>query len=383
MQEEKKFNIRTIIAICLACLLLLGTADLVFSARAAETEEPSGGVYQALLQIKAVYPDQYFYFTQSGNACYYNSGSDCLLTNIPSRGGLPSGAEVGYRAWSCVSFAHYVFYCVFGTTFSAGTKVSSPSVGDVIHTTGPGSDHHSVYLGEDASYWYVFDGNWGNGCGVRWYGKISKSTCTLHEIYHAKNYDAVNGSDVTLGLRSAVTEKTETADAEETTVLSRIENTQESVLRISGSAAEESERPTFTAAELEETTSEEDTASVRRSDRTPPEKPERRAFRNSPAQDIFAEETTVPDADVTLPVYGTVKTGSAQTEPENAEAYLPGDVNLDGAVTAADARLALRAAVAMGDEIEGVMFNNCDIDGNDAITAYDARMILRAAVGLE
>lgn len=372
MQEKKKHNIRTIVAICLACLLLLSTADLVFSAKAAETEEPSGGVYQALLQIKAVYPDQYFYFTRSGSACYSSSGSDCLLTNIPSRGGLPSGAEVGYSAWSCVGFAHYVFYCVFGTTFKSGTVVSTPSVGDVIHTTGPGSNHHSVYLGEDSANWYVFDGNWGNACGVRWYGKISKSTCTLHEIYHAKNYDAVNGSSVSLNL---------TAPAEETTTTLFSAGSEEETATRSFRYSEDTTRPSFASAELslKEDAAEETTERV--SGRTPPEKPGKGSGRDRFSSSASSEATNAVGYAIE-PAPGEIPDTKLEQIESALEGYLPGDVNLDGAVTAADARIALRAAVNLETEIIGVMFNNCDMDGNDAITAYDARLILRTAVGL-
>ena len=64
--------------------------------------------------------------------------------------------------------------------------------------------------------------------------------------------------------------------------------------------------------------------------------------------------------------------------------YLPGDPDNDGAVTAADARLALRRSVLLEDYAEGSpAYIACDVDGNGLITAADARLILRAAVGLE
>lgn len=65
--------------------------------------------------------------------------------------------------------------------------------------------------------------------------------------------------------------------------------------------------------------------------------------------------------------------------PKTREA---GDVNGDGKITAADARLALRASVGLED-LDTVQINSSDIDGNGTITAADARLILRASVGLE
>ena len=61
-----------------------------------------------------------------------------------------------------------------------------------------------------------------------------------------------------------------------------------------------------------------------------------------------------------------------------------GDVDADGSVSAADARLALRAAVGL-DALEpsSAAFAAADVDFSKAVTAADARSILRAAVGLD
>ena len=68
----------------------------------------------------------------------------------------------------------------------------------------------------------------------------------------------------------------------------------------------------------------------------------------------------------------------------NKKNPISGDVNNDGKVTAADARLALRRAVGLETYAEGsAQFLACDVDGNGKVTAADARKILRAAVGLE
>ena len=62
---------------------------------------------------------------------------------------------------------------------------------------------------------------------------------------------------------------------------------------------------------------------------------------------------------------------------------LKGDVNDDGAVTAEDARLALRAAVGLDRLIPGFpRFTAADYNEDEALTAADARAILRLAVGL-
>lgn len=70
--------------------------------------------------------------------------------------------------------------------------------------------------------------------------------------------------------------------------------------------------------------------------------------------------------------------------PDFGEKYLLGDVNLDGNVTAADARLALRIASNIDEyPAEGsVVFANTDVNGDGAITAADARIILRVCSAL-
>ena len=61
-----------------------------------------------------------------------------------------------------------------------------------------------------------------------------------------------------------------------------------------------------------------------------------------------------------------------------------GDVDSDGSITAADARLALRRAVELEAYAPGTdAYLACDADRDDGVTAADARMILRAAVELE
>lgn len=65
-----------------------------------------------------------------------------------------------------------------------------------------------------------------------------------------------------------------------------------------------------------------------------------------------------------------------------AATALLGDADRDGAITAEDARMTLRFAVAL----ETPTANEekiCDTDGDGEITAQDARRVLRAAVALE
>lgn len=64
--------------------------------------------------------------------------------------------------------------------------------------------------------------------------------------------------------------------------------------------------------------------------------------------------------------------------------YLLGDVNLNGKISAADARLVLRIAARLDDypDADDVVFVNADVNGDGVITAADARIILRVSAGL-
>lgn len=62
--------------------------------------------------------------------------------------------------------------------------------------------------------------------------------------------------------------------------------------------------------------------------------------------------------------------------------YRKGDVNGDGEVSAADARLCLRAAAQLEALIEN-QSNAADIDNKSGITSADARQILRIAANLD
>ena len=63
-------------------------------------------------------------------------------------------------------------------------------------------------------------------------------------------------------------------------------------------------------------------------------------------------------------------------------ANILGDIDGDGAIKAADARLALRASVGL-ETLSETQKKAADADFDGVIKAADARLILRASVGLE
>ena len=72
------------------------------------------------------------------------------------------------------------------------------------------------------------------------------------------------------------------------------------------------------------------------------------------------------------------------TAKNAAPDYTPGDVDGDGKISSADARLALRRSVRLEDYPEDSRaYYACDADFDGNVTSGDARLILRASVGLE
>lgn len=83
------------------------------------------------------------------------------------------------------------------------------------------------------------------------------------------------------------------------------------------------------------------------------------------------------------PITETMVAYSDNTQNPELSDLSRGDVNRDGVINSADARLALRYAVGLEGEITKVELFLADVIGNDGINSADARHILRYAVGLE
>lgn len=90
---------------------------------------------------------------------------------------------------------------------------------------------------------------------------------------------------------------------------------------------------------------------------------------------VFADSTAA----------GKLETASDEATTEDVSTsttYKMGDVNLDGVITAADARLALRCS-ALLEELSDVQLILADVDNSGIIYASDARAILRVSALLD
>lgn len=100
--------------------------------------------------------------------------------------------------------------------------------------------------------------------------------------------------------------------------------------------------------------------------------------------DLYRSGDEVPVTEKTTVFYAQWKTKNAvPSRPTEEDAcYSLGDIDLDGNVSSADARLALRASVDL-QNLDTLLRQLADADGDDTVSSADARLILRAAVKLE
>ncbi len=107
----------------------------------------------------------------------------------------------------------------------------------------------------------------------------------------------------------------------------------------------------------------------------------------SVSEDVSGEVASEVASEVVSETATDVETTEAVSEEVSEEessetSYLMGDVNLDGRITADDARLTLRVS-CMLETISGIQSVLADVDENGRITAQDARSILRVSAELE
>ena len=87
-----------------------------------------------------------------------------------------------------------------------------------------------------------------------------------------------------------------------------------------------------------------------------------------------------------VPSDTAIGTGMVLVLPDGKEIEIVvfGDVNGDGKQSAADARLALRAAAGLDKyDVNSCYYKAAKVKHGDRLSAADARLILRAAAGLE
>ena len=110
----------------------------------------------------------------------------------------------------------------------------------------------------------------------------------------------------------------------------------------------------------------------------PPEGDPGQPPEGDPGQPPEGDPGQPPEGDPGRPPEGD----PGQQPPDDRPEPVRGDADMDGKVTARDARLVLRASAKL-ETLEGPAMMNCDLDGDGKLTAKEARLILRFSAKLE
>lgn len=203
--------VRMLMTLCAVIVIMLAAPQEAEAATMTKAD-----VEAKIATIRAVYPTG-SQFTKNGSACpdpTDNSCDNCLLSNIPSRGGLPSGATVSkvcVDGWTCIGFARYVFYTTFGISEknSKNTTVNgldTAVVGDYIRCLNSSGSvlHAGIFMGwaTKGSTFYLYESNDGApnkvAYKVRTYSATNHSKWKSFTTTHAYNYESDTSAEVSV-----------------------------------------------------------------------------------------------------------------------------------------------------------------------------------------
>ena len=205
MKEKRKHGIlaKRLTALAVVVCLLFGMVPSGLTMFEPFEVEAANGVQQKIDAIKAIYPTGSF-FSVNRQACTHGSyetcpNSNCQLSEVMKKhhGGWPGGTD----GWTCMAFARFVFYQVFGVMCSNtsggwyNVSISNAKVGDFVVIDG--GSHYGIYLYSDGGYFYLYESNINYMPNKVGYGTIKYANSRATEVRRANNYDSVNNTSST------------------------------------------------------------------------------------------------------------------------------------------------------------------------------------------
>ena len=204
----KKSLAQRLIAGAMALAMLVTIILMLPGEAMARPASATGDVSQRIEQLRQRFPGGSF-FTANGGRCYHAPGSqacdNCYLHNVMARMGY-SSAMGNNSSWTCVSFARYAFWWIFGIPHNVGAysgyipagmhSVSRAQArpGDMF-IWNPGErpnitgGHMAIYLG----YGRMFESNIGIPNQVS-YGLYRGAWGNPSLILRANNFEEINNS---------------------------------------------------------------------------------------------------------------------------------------------------------------------------------------------
>lgn len=203
------------------CFLIL-TAVLISSLLifpltvSAAPAQPTGTAQQRIDQLLKLYPNG-SYFTFNGKACThgrYSTCSNCNLKNImTNKHGYSQSQFNGlYDGWTCVAFARFSFYYLWGVKYNGGSApsgtrevgINQAKLGDLVTF----NNHWGIFVKADSNYVYLYDANGSGGIGQVFYNVNKFSRSSVVRIIQANS-----NTDTTSSPPAQTTQKSYTIQA--------------------------------------------------------------------------------------------------------------------------------------------------------------------------
>lgn len=192
-----------VISLVLLCCLVLSAVPIPTAKAISMPPTATGNVQNRVNQLKTAFPDGSF-FTVSGEKCDHGSNetcTNCQLSFIMNAMGY-SGTQGLWDAWTCMSFARFGFWYMFGasdrdsSTYTKFTDPTQAKEGDFY--ANPSYPHYGIFLSynETTNTITLLDGNARTSLGVGVVTHASPNWTMESDSFflRANTYDSINGS---------------------------------------------------------------------------------------------------------------------------------------------------------------------------------------------
>lgn len=203
---------KKIVSIILTIVMLLSIIPFGSTSISAATN----GVQSKISEIVAKYPTG-SYFSVNGKACTHGqlvTCNNCRLSNI-----CPEATKVCTNAYTCLAFARYVFWYIFGlnpepvgqsfkwAAFDNINSIAKPGDFITFYNSSGNYYHAAIYLGASSNGFYTYTSNYGEANKVKYNREITsyepyatdsngnpypkKFAESKYKVFHASNYDSI------------------------------------------------------------------------------------------------------------------------------------------------------------------------------------------------
>ena len=208
MERKKRMRfIKRMMAMALAVCMVMGIIPCPFNSR--NVVYAASGIENKLEELKRTYPAGKYWHRVNG----VNAVTDIQCSH-PAADGYPANTvytlnenatsgcgHLDYLGWQCISFAGQIFEDIFKERVPnyLGTRTDKENimVGDYVRIKVGNGGHSFIVIARNGNILTAAECNRSAPCIIDWGKTWDISKVTVIGFYHAKNYDAVNGSPPT------------------------------------------------------------------------------------------------------------------------------------------------------------------------------------------